>query len=484
MKRSRGLAIAATAACVLVQSVTTVRAGPLIDLMNDPEFGTGFGPIERSMAVALDAAFEDIQPLCPGTGAPCATEGLEALDTALTRLYAQIALLPNSSNPQADLAAIAIALRGAGHEELSALRLLSNEFASDQRDQIRSRLNARRLGASGLALNLDASKGTHAAVASWRPRARIGAAGADDVPADFTRWGGYLNLQLADGEREATLLEDGFTLRGTDISLGADYLLQSSAVVGAMLNYTDRRAVFEGGADSQGRIATSGVAVVLYGSKDWDGLYLSGSAGYQWQDNHIRRYLHFVPPMPVLDAVNTGSTDSGALTLTMDAGRMFQKGAFGFEPMGRLLYRHTQFDAFVEESIDLATDGPSGFALAFDKTSAETLNGSLGLRANYTLTPSFGVMVPYAQYEFRHEFTRRALKTQADFAEILAAGVGTPSSSFELESDRPDSSYHVLEAGTSIVFKHGLQGFVNARALLGLQRADLLVVAAGLRAEF
>ncbi len=483
MKRSAKLAAAAAGLCLVAQSITPVRAGPLTDLMNDPDLGSSFGSIDRTMAVALDAAAIDIAQVCPGTGAPCPFPGLAALGTSINRLYAQIGQLPNSNNPQADLAAIGGALRGGAPEELSALRLLSNEFASDQRDQIRSRLNARRLGATGLALNLDAP-GPLALSARQRPRVAIGAAGADDVPGDFSRWGGYLNLQLADGERDATALEDGFDLSGTDIALGADYLLRSSTVLGAMLNYTDRKAVFEGGADTQGRIASSGLSLVAYGSREWDGLYLSGSAGYQWQSNHIRRFLHFTLPLPVLDAINTGSTDSGALTVTMDAGRMFQKGAFGFEPTARFLYRHTRFDAFVEDSIDLATDGPSGFALAFDKSSAETLNGSFGMRANYVLNGSFGVVVPYAQYELRHEFSKHAMKTQADFADLLAAGLGSPSSSFELKSDRPDSTYHVVEAGASVVFKHGVQAFLNARSLLGLRRADLLVVSAGVRAEF
>jgi hypothetical protein len=53
-----------------------------------------------------------------------------------------------------------------------------------------------------------------------------------------------------------------------------------------------------------------------------------------------------------------------------------------------------------------------------------------------------------------------------------------------LSSDRPDATYHQVEAGASAVFKHGVQGFVAARSVFGLQRADLLVLSAGLRLEF
>lgn len=477
MKRIPGFAMAAAGVFMALWLVTVAQAGPLTDLVDNPQYEQSFGPVERTMAAGLDAAFEDARPLCAQGAGTCPSAALDAFNLTMNRLYAQIGQQQGAVGP-AFLAALSDGLRGAGPEEMSALRLLSNEFASDQRDQILSRLKSRRSGTAVLALNPSTP------VTPGDSRVLIGGASADDVPADFSRWGGFLNVQHADGKHDASALEDGFDLSGVDVSMGADYLLDSNTVLGGMIAYADRKAVFAGGADTQGRIASSGVSAVLYGSRHWDGLYLSGSIGYQRLSNHIRRFVHMVAPLPVLHAVNTGSTDSGAMTVTLDAGRMFQKGAFGFEPMGRVLYRNTRYDAFVEESVDVATDGPSGLAMAFGDTTARTLNGSLGMRVNYTLTPAFGVVVPYAQYEVRHEFTRHVLKTQADFADILAAGVGTPTSSFELRSDRPDATYHQIEAGASAVFKHGVQAFVAARSLFGLQRADLLVVSAGVRMEF
>jgi outer membrane autotransporter protein len=463
--------------------VVATQAGPLADLVNNPQYAQSFGPVEIAMAESLDAAFEDARPLCAQGNGTCPSAALDAFNLTMNRLYTAIGQ-QQGAIPPAMLTALAGGLRGSGPEELSALRLLSNEFAADQRDQILSRLNGRRLGSTAAALNGNSPGSQVASTQRKGSRTLIGGASADDVPADFSRWGGFFNVQNADGKRDASALEDGFDLSGVDVSLGADYLLDSNTVLGGMIAYVDRKAVFAGGAATQGRIASSGVSAVLYGSRQWDDLYLAGSIGFQKQSNHIRRFVHIAAPLPVLDAINTGDTDSSAFTVTLDAGRTFHKGAFGFEPIVRVLYRNTRYDAFVEESVDLATNGPSGLAMAFDDTTARTLNGALAMRVNYTLTPSFGVLVPYAQYEVRHEFTKRVLKTQADFADILAAGVGTPGSSFELSSERPDATYYQLEAGASAVFKHGVQAFLSARSLFGLRRADLLVVSAGVRMEF
>lgn len=462
--------------------------GPLLMLINDPAYAQNFGGLDRTTATALNAAVNEIRTLCPN-GCPPGS-GLQDLDTRLTNLNSYAAtVLSNQLPPTAVLPAIQDirrALRALAPEEFSALRIASNEFGSDQRDQIRSRLEAVRKGAQGFAVNRYSRDHRVADGRERTPtRTSIGAASAEALPADFSRWGGFLNGAYTDAKRDASDLEDAFDLTGNEASLGVDYRLGIHGVIGAMVSYANRDLKFDASSsDASGRIESDGFAAVLYASYEWDGPYLSASAGVQRLKNDIRRDVRYEIPPDTIDAVATGSTDSNAFTATLDGGWMFQNGAFSYEPLIRVLYRNTQFDAFTETAVDRATSLPVGIDYQFGERSTATLNASLGMKAAYVLTPAFGVLTPYAQAEYRREFKDEAMKSTGDFADLVAAGVTSPTATLTLNSDRPDTSYYAVELGVSAVFKHGIQAFLNGRSLFGLSNSDLLVMSVGLRGEF
>jgi len=459
--------------------------GPLTTLVNSKLYSAYFGQVERSMAASLDAASNDIAPFC---GDGCAPRSLSSLNDRLFELNFAAANLGQLS-PAAALAVvqqIAIALRGIAPEELSAQRTASNEFASDQRDQIRSRLEAVRKGAQGFAVNGFSNGFSHHSRVAQNTSPLIGGASADALPTDFSRWGGFLNGTYTRGDRDATDLEDAFRISGRDLALGVDFRLSYHSVIGVMLSDTRRGLTFDSSQSaSAGRIDSNGHAIVLYASYEWDGPYLSASIGRQRLSNDLQRNIHYDIPSVVTptDAINTGSTDSTASTFTLDGGWMMRRGAFGYEPLVRVLYRDTKFDAFTESSVDLSGT-PTGLGLTIGERSTKTLNASLGMKLSYALKPSFGALVPYFQGEYRHEFKTDAMQSRADFSDLVSASVTPPTSTLTLHSDRPDASYYVVEAGAAAVFKHGIQGFLNARSVFGLENAKLYVVSLGIRGEF
>jgi outer membrane autotransporter protein len=488
--KSLSSSVAALAALVLLLAIAPRSEaqqvqGSLSTLVNSPQYAAYFGPVDRLMATALDAASVDLSAFCPDG---CSPAFLNSLDGQLNDLSSAANNVLFGQLPP-DIAAeqvrvIASALRSIAPEEWSAQRLASNEFASDQRDQIRSRLEALRKGGQGFAVNGFVPKGPNDVVARRAP-ALIGAASADALPTDFSRLGGFLNGTYTSGERDPSDLEAAFKTTGSDVALGVDYRLSYHAVLGAMVSYTSRTLDFESTQSaSTGTIDSSGLAAVLYASYEWDGPYLSASIGQQKLANDMQRLVRYGLESVItpIDALNTASTDSTATTITLDGGWLLQQGAFGYEPLLRMLYRDTTFDAFTESSV--GASGPTGLGFTIAERSTTTLNGSLGMKLTYAFTPSFGVLVPYLQGEYRREFKTEPMQVRANFADIVSAGVTSPTSTLTLDSDRPDESYYSVEAGASAVFKHGIQGFLNARSLFGLADAKLYVISLGIRGEF
>ncbi|HYM34975.1 MAG TPA: autotransporter domain-containing protein, partial [Steroidobacteraceae bacterium] len=270
-------AILVAAAALLAfapRSEAQTQQTPLVALVNSATYGSNFGPVERAEAASLDAAFAiDLAKFCPEG---CFPGYLNNLDGRIGALYIAIGQMtdPQTGLPSPNAPAIArqisIALRGIAPEELSAQHSASNEFASDQRDQIRSRIAALRNGAQGFAVN-----GFTPGTLANNTASLIGAASADPLPKDFSRWGGFLNGSYTNATRDVTALEDAFKITGADVSLGVDYRLSYHTVIGAMLTHTNRSLTFDVTSSiAGGNIDSNGLAAVLYASYDWDGGYL------------------------------------------------------------------------------------------------------------------------------------------------------------------------------------------------------------------
>jgi outer membrane autotransporter protein len=152
-----------------------------------------------------------------------------------------------------------------------------------------------------------------------------------------------------------------------------------------------------------------------------------------------------------------------------------------YEPFVRITYRKTEFDAFTESSTDNSTGSPAGFEFNYRDRSTRSLDGALGAKLQYAFTRKFGVVVPYLQADYHHEFKKDPLNTVVGY-DVLSGLAGAGTSSFS--SDTPDSSYFGFAAGSSVVFKHGVQAFLQIQSVAGLSYIHNSVVGMGLRGEF
>jgi hypothetical protein len=92
------------------------------------------------------------------------------------------------------------------------------------------------------------------------------------------------------------------------------------------------------------------------------------------------------------------------------------------------------------------------------------------------------VIVPYVSGEFRHEFAQNSRTVHSEYASS-GESEGT-AGDFSLPTDQPGRNYYVVGAGLTMVFKHGVQGFLQYVKVLQLTDYSDYVASGGIRFEF
>ena len=210
-----------------------------------------------------------------------------------------------------------------------------------------------------------------------------------------------------------------------------------------------------------------------------DRFYVSGSVGGQWLEYDLTRritYPSLNPLVASVDVTTTSNTDSNTLMGTLNGGANFNFGGFTFEPYAKAEYQKVSVDDFIEQ-------GASGFEFGYGEQDIKSFQLAAGVKLQYVFTPRFGVIVPYARAEFRKELENDPRNISATYASMPAASV-TAAQDFNLATDEQDDQFIVVAGGFSVVFKHGLQGFLQYQQVLDLDTFSDRVIAGGMRLEF
>jgi uncharacterized protein YhjY with autotransporter beta-barrel domain len=374
---------------------------------------------------------------------------------------------------------LGFALRWTAAEELAAQGSSATQFSNNQLGSLASRISALRVSALGRTARNDLPGSL------W---ASGGGASADDSIAK--RWGGFLNGAFGYGRKDDTSdpfnissnpgAEDAFDFDGSEITLGADYRLGESTVLGALLGFSKRRVDFDSSVSIvDGTIDTDGASLIVFALWENDRFYLSGSLGGQWLGYDMTRritYPSLNPLVAPVDVTTASKTDSNTLMGTLGGGANFNFGGFGLEPYAKAEYQKVGIDEFTEQ-------GSSGFEFGYGDQDIKSFQLAAGVKLQYVFTPSFGVIVPYARAEFRKELENDAREISAAYSGV-PAGSATVGQDFNLATDEQDDDFYVVVGGFSVVFKHGLQGFLQYQEVLDLDTFSDRVIAGGVRLEF
>lgn len=201
---------------------------------------------------------------------------------------------------------------------------------------------------------------------------------------DLAFWSGG-TIDFGTSDRGA--IELNHTLVG--VSTGFDYRLVPELSLGFGIGYgRDDSDIGMNGTESR----ANAVSAALYGSFHPGPAYLDMLLGYSYLDFDSRRYV--TPTGDWAYGSRTGEQLFGSLT----AGYEFREVSWGIAPYSRLQFSSTQLKRFEERGAD-------GFNLAYDNQRLNSMAPVAGIRGQYDIPVSWGIVTLRSRVEYSHAIT-------------------------------------------------------------------------------
>lgn len=360
--------------------------------------------------------------------------------------------------------------RLAPEEVLTQIRMGKN-IAERQMKNMGSRLGAIRKGskaisADRLTFQIDERPLN---LAELLPQNTWGGASADQKD-EFNPLGMFISGNIGLAERDETDQEDGFNLSTYGTTLGFDYRLTRSFVLGGALGLASAQVDIE---DNAGELDAKGFSLSQYGT-----YYVSQKSyidyvviAYRNTYDSTRLIEFSLGPTPVT-AQATASTTSALYSLSISGGyEVWVNGGFSLGIKAQTDYINSTIDAYSER-------GAGAFNLSLQEQQFSSLIGSAGLQISYANSFSWGVMIPQLDIDWQHQFMDEAVEIKGRF---VNSRIG---SAFQFKSDQPDIDYFTLAAGISVVLPRGNTFFIRYESNLGQEHYQDHHIALGARFEF
>jgi outer membrane autotransporter protein len=308
-----------------------------------------------------------------------------------------------------------------------------------------------------------------------RERRQQKAASADDATG-MRGLSLYASGDYQYAEKGVTKFEPGYERDTWGGTLGADYVLRGGmALVGAAFNYAHQSGNFLRRA---GNFDTDSFGPTIYVSVfPTDNVFVDGYVGYTRHEYDIVRRFTFImnSTAQVPSGRTEGETSGNEYKAGVNAGYDFHFGPFTVGPRVGVDFRENHIDGYTESG---ATGFAQGLELIFEKQHQTSLTSKLGAFASLAHSTGWGVLVPQATFEWRHEFEDDQRPLYFRFKEDLRGA------KFRYLSDSPDRDYFNASLGLVVLLPNGLAPFVNVREFFGYTKQSSTTVTAGLRVSF
>ncbi len=429
-------------------------------------------------AVANDNSFNDRQrgaAAAIDSACPALFVMQDSLDAPSSDLLARCSEIVGAVSD--DPNGVARVLDNLTTEESASQGAVATETNVTQVRNVKARMLALRQGSTGIdATGLVMRSGdTSLPVSAFSSFMQNDADVSGGGSPDFGPWGFFINGRFTTGEKDSTSTEVGFDFDSYGITLGVDYRVNSSFVIGAALGYND---VDNDINNNQGNLEVDGYNFTGYAT--WynpSSYYLDTLLTFGNNDLDSRRNINYSIGTTTVNQVAIGTPDSDSLGFAVSFGRDFSTANRIFSPYLRVDYTDIEIDGYAETLSNPNADG-SGLGLLVGDQDIESLEAVLGARMSWSLSRDWGVMVPVLNFEYAHEF-------DDDSRVISASFLNDPTSTaFTTVTDDPDRNYFNLGAGISFVFSNGRSMYINYDTIVGLSDVTQHTLRIGGRFEF
>ena len=283
---------------------------------------------------------------------------------------------------------------------------------------------------------------------------------------DFSRLGVYSNFTFGSGDKDTTTNERGFDFDSQALTFGADYRYKDGLVAGAALGFGSSEVDMEGTeANSDGNT----ISLTFYATTFQDNWYIDASLGYALHDYDNSRRVEGTVSGTTVNQTLTSSPDGDSLSLSVGAGFTHQMGQW----TGDYALRVNS----VMATIDSYSESGGTLALNVGKQEVDSLQGILAAQFSKAYSSDNGVLVPSLGLEIHQEFDDDTRVVSAQYV------LDRFNNQFSFTSDDADSTFYLLNAGTSWVMSQGRQLFVNWDHIVGLSDVNSNTITAGFRME-
>ena len=369
-------------------------------------------------------------------------------------------------------------------DESSAQNNAALQSAAAQFENIKGRFAALRSGSSGINMGgLAILTPSGRLPLSFLPsNLLLGAAEEEQpqVPDSFSRWGFFATGTIGRGSRDAGDTDPGGDFDNYGLTAGIDYRLTDSFILGGALGFNSNDSSLKqnlGGLDSRG------YSLSAYGT--WfkgDSYYADGVLTVGRTSTDVTRRIEYTIPglsggSTAIRQIATGSPDNDQRSFALSVGRDFNRGALSFGPYLRGTYTKLDFDGYIERMSD--PNGPgAGLALAVDERSLTSMQAVLGAKLGYTVSTSWGVLMPSVQIEYVKE-----LEDDPDGL-VTRFAFDPTNTAIVIDGDEIDTDYLNIGIGLSGVFADGRSGYIYYEHVAGKDRISQDSLAIGIRIEF
>lgn len=487
----------------LITASLSAYATGLVAGLNDIDFGS---VVSNDAASANQATYDQIKATTSCNDGQ--TQATQACNGGTFLVWKNVRELVHSANDltgdgptefslQQDEEQLGNTMRWTAGEEFAAQGSMSSNFINGQLSGLASRITALRYGSTGFRYTDNAaSSGTEYMASNGAVLDTGGGAGDDKSGVGWSPWGGFINFSYVRGDKEATDREDAFDFDGADINIGFDYRYGDNWIFGVVAGYQQQLIDFDSSQSVvDGEIKGTGFSLMPFVLFQEDNWFWTLSLGYQGMTFDTERRISYLSNNTNIASTNTVSesdTSSQIFSAYSSGGYAFRPtSAFTVEPYLSFDYYNVNIDEYSEN--DLLNEG---FNFTVLEQSIDYFEGAFGLKLQYTFTPRFGVIVPYFDAQWHHQFNTDARDIDAVYEEAASTLAGNSGTFFRLPTDPLDENYEVYAIGLSAVVRGarqreaggpatgGIQTYINYRIVNNLEYYEQSTISLGLRMEF
>lgn len=290
---------------------------------------------------------------------------------------------------------------------------------------------------------------------------------------EMGRYSVFITGEYENLDKDKNNFQDGYNSIVRRLTLGGDVQFSKQILAGLAFETYGQHGNF----NESGNFDIDSYRFVAYGSfLPVADLYLQVSANYGITSNERKRIASFNDP----NSTSTALPVSGAPRSDFDADQYgaFVQAGYGFSfgpvtltPRAGYEWQRMAYDTYRES-------GNSGLELKFDSFDITSSLSTMGLMGAYAISTRYGVLVPQASFDWKHQFDLDQQNFDVSFID------DTRSKKFKYQNENPDRNYYEINAGLVFVMPNGFQAFGNYRTITGNSIYDSDAYTLGLRYNF